>query len=406
MDFSNLVQQEKIDLCNEDLRGADLNVLTRVLRKSKVLETLDLCGNSMALAEGQFLDALAQNQSLRILHLGHNKIGDEGAKRLAKALKDNNTLETMFLHCNEIDDEGAKSLADALGISTSLEVIHLGCNRIGDAGAHHLAESLIENKTLRIIWIYKNRIGDKGGRSFLDALESNDSVEELDLRENKSISNSVLGRILAILRDPNRKALTSKSDTQDVPESTQEKASNGGGPRDPRQIGGNKHKVGSEVPIPGRSKKQKKSKLNDASNGDDAAGRAAVAVKREENEAEDLDAATEDEDQGAEPLYVTYEDVRPLYDQVKAKSSSANEKEFYGHIRVFLEDNGRHVLVSEFNLIQELMGKFESLLQDQAQSADEGEARFCESFLVGIIEQCKTKLQLHQHRGLVRSCVE
>ncbi|KAL7547234.1 hypothetical protein ACHAWF_010565 [Thalassiosira exigua] len=119
-----------------------------------------------------------------------------------------------------------------------------------------------------------------------------------------------------------------------------------------------------------------------------------VAVKKEESETEDLNAETDNEVGGAEPVYVTYEDFRPLYNKVKGKSSSANEKEFCGHIKGFLEEKGRHLRVSEFNLIQELMGKFESLVQDQAQSVDEGDAKVCESFLVGIIEQCKRKLPL------------
>ncbi|KAL7547844.1 hypothetical protein ACHAWF_011112, partial [Thalassiosira exigua] len=89
MDFDRLVQQKKIDLNLRKLCNADLIVMTEVLRKSKVLETLCLWRNSITLAEGQFADALAQNQSLRYLNMGRNKIGDEGAKRLATAVKEN-----------------------------------------------------------------------------------------------------------------------------------------------------------------------------------------------------------------------------------------------------------------------------------------------------------------------------
>ncbi|KAL7549003.1 hypothetical protein ACHAWF_012277, partial [Thalassiosira exigua] len=213
MDFDSLVQQEKIDIRNKDLHDADLIVMTEVLRKSKVLEELSLWANSITLAEGQFADALGQNQSLRVLDLGRNKIGDEGAKRLATALKDNKTLVEVSLSFNKIGDEGAKSLADALGISASLKVIGLGGNQIGDVGARHLAESLTKSKTIREIWMYNNFIGDRGGQSFLGALESNDSIEKLDLCGNK-ISRSVTRRITAILRGPKRKALTSKLNKQ------------------------------------------------------------------------------------------------------------------------------------------------------------------------------------------------
>ncbi|KAL7531577.1 hypothetical protein ACHAWF_003831, partial [Thalassiosira exigua] len=67
MDFDSLVQQKEIRLGKKDLHDADLIVLAEVLRKSKVLEELNLYENSITLAEGQFVDALAKNQSLRYL---------------------------------------------------------------------------------------------------------------------------------------------------------------------------------------------------------------------------------------------------------------------------------------------------------------------------------------------------
>ncbi|KAL7547233.1 hypothetical protein ACHAWF_010564, partial [Thalassiosira exigua] len=67
MDFDSLVQQKEIHLGNKDLRDGDLIVLSKVLQKSKVLENLWLWRNSITLVEGQFVDALAKNQSLRKL---------------------------------------------------------------------------------------------------------------------------------------------------------------------------------------------------------------------------------------------------------------------------------------------------------------------------------------------------
>ncbi|KAL7547936.1 hypothetical protein ACHAWF_011206, partial [Thalassiosira exigua] len=67
MDFDSLVQLKGIYLGNKDLRDGDLIVLIEVLRKSKVLKKLSLCKNSITLAEGQFADALAKDQSLRYL---------------------------------------------------------------------------------------------------------------------------------------------------------------------------------------------------------------------------------------------------------------------------------------------------------------------------------------------------
>ena len=45
MDFADLVKQKKIDLQHKGLRDGELDVLTKVLQKSKVLEYLNLGNN-------------------------------------------------------------------------------------------------------------------------------------------------------------------------------------------------------------------------------------------------------------------------------------------------------------------------------------------------------------------------
>ncbi|KAL7534949.1 hypothetical protein ACHAWF_006843, partial [Thalassiosira exigua] len=173
--------------------------------------------------------------------------------------------------------------------------------------------------SLRIIHIYSNLIGDRGGQSFANALESTYSIEWLSMWGNK-ISGSVMRRIYAILCDPQRKALTSKLDKQ---ESTKEKASNGGRPGYSR-ASNDKRKLENAELIQGSNKRQKN---GEDSNADEAAGSVSppvvpnssaktASVKKEEVLNEDLDADTEGEDEGAEPVYVTYTVLRPLLEKV------------------------------------------------------------------------------------------
>ncbi|KAL7545765.1 hypothetical protein ACHAWF_011275 [Thalassiosira exigua] len=404
MDFDSLVQQKEINLNLKKLCDADLVVLAKVLRKSKVLKILFLYQNSITLAEGQFIDALAKNQSLRTLYLERNKIGDEGANRLAKVLKENDTLEVMHLNSNEIGDEGAKSLADALQISTSLKTISLGSNQISDVGAQHLAKSLTENNTLREIWINFNSIGDRGGQSFVDALKSNHSMDKLCLWDN-NISNSVMKRITAILHDPKRKALTSKVDKQE--RCTRINAGKGFQWRWTRIFessysvnheclaSNDKRKIENVEPIQGSDKRQKNS------NADEAAGSVpppvvpnssakTVSVKKEEE--------TEDKDERAEPAYVTYKVLRPLLEKVKRKSSSAIERELYGHLKSFVATKGLYLLMSDFDRIQDFMGDFEQILQDQAnsnvKSNDQEDANLYRNLLESAIKKCKKTFPL------------
>ena len=65
---------------------------------------------------------------LTLLDLGWNKIGDEGAGRLAEVLGSMTALTMLGLGSNEIGDEGAGRLAGVLGSMTSLTSLDLSDN--------------------------------------------------------------------------------------------------------------------------------------------------------------------------------------------------------------------------------------------------------------------------------------
>ena len=109
MIFDNLTEKEEIHLRTKDLRNEDLDVVTKVLQKSDVLKKIDLWNNWIALVDGKFTDALANNHTLRILDLTCNDISAEGTKRLATALKANQTLQVISLYINQIGNEGPKA---------------------------------------------------------------------------------------------------------------------------------------------------------------------------------------------------------------------------------------------------------------------------------------------------------
>ena len=54
------------------------------------------------------------SNSLRILSLDTNQIGDEGAKGLGESLKQCCQLEELYLAENQVGDEGAKGLGKGL----------------------------------------------------------------------------------------------------------------------------------------------------------------------------------------------------------------------------------------------------------------------------------------------------
>ncbi|CAK0807226.1 unnamed protein product, partial [Prorocentrum cordatum] len=96
----------------------------------------------------QLAAVLASGAAPRLvrLDLGRNRVGDEGAARLAEALRAPGALpQLQKLNLAFMGDEGAARLAEALrapGALPWLQWLDLHSNRVGDEGAARLAEAL------------------------------------------------------------------------------------------------------------------------------------------------------------------------------------------------------------------------------------------------------------------------
>ena len=101
----------------------------------------------------------------------------------------------------------------------------------------------------------------------------------------------------------------------------------------------------------------------------------------------------ETDDEYENESYATFEDVYLLAEKTKGKSSTAQEKAFYGHLQKYIMKQGRHMLVSNLNKIQDYIFEFESITQKQAESVDaEEELEFpYTSFLEGIIQESQIR---------------
>ena len=86
----------------------------------------------------------AVRSGLTSINLGHNEIGDAGARALASALAEGaSALRRLLLHENHIGSSGLSALATAFapGGADGLVELRLSFNRIGDAGLCSLARS-------------------------------------------------------------------------------------------------------------------------------------------------------------------------------------------------------------------------------------------------------------------------
>lgn len=161
---------------------------------------LDLCKQNLGVDGARMIvGALKQNQSVKHLLLGTNKIGNEGAKILSEAIEHNNTLETLYLGCNHIESEGAIALCQALEENTDIKSVWFKRNPIGKDSVPALINLLKKNKNIRTLDLVNTCLED-GFCDLFDYLKENDSIERLYLSGNY-LTPQYIGHLSATLAE-------------------------------------------------------------------------------------------------------------------------------------------------------------------------------------------------------------
>ena len=162
------------------------------IEESSLYSSIDLANENL---DDQDISLVIQHaiiiRQCSILRLDKNFITSTGIAMLASALEDNTTLLGLNLTSNRLFDKGLHPFVKLLSNNHSnLRKLHLGSNRISNEGALLLAEILKTNTKLIILWLDSNRIDDEGVDFLADALiHHNRTLEELSLKKNKLITS-------------------------------------------------------------------------------------------------------------------------------------------------------------------------------------------------------------------------
>uniref|UniRef100_A0A8C0QM76 Uncharacterized protein n=1 Tax=Chelonoidis abingdonii TaxID=106734 RepID=A0A8C0QM76_CHEAB len=152
---------QKLELWNCGLTDTGLGDLATALRTNQSLTVLNLGGNNLgdagvrllltfgllcvftAAGCGDLAPVLRTNQSLTELSLRGNNLGDAGVQLLCKGLKHPKCkLQTLDLQYCGVTDTGCGDLAPVLRTSQSLTELKLRGNNLGDAGVRLLCKGL------------------------------------------------------------------------------------------------------------------------------------------------------------------------------------------------------------------------------------------------------------------------
>jgi len=175
-------------VCANLLRPPQIKMLARALEAAPMLEEISLRGaplggtGTLALAP-----ALSTCASLHTLNLGSCRVGDAGARALAKHLLQPRTPETLRrldLAHNDIGDDGVRAVvAELTGPdSSSLDSLDLAWNAIGSRGGRYIGDALKGATRLADLTLGWNGLMDRGARAIGDALAANGALATLDVR--------------------------------------------------------------------------------------------------------------------------------------------------------------------------------------------------------------------------------
>ncbi|KAI8815348.1 hypothetical protein BJ742DRAFT_670594 [Cladochytrium replicatum] len=153
----------------------------------------------MTLADAQSLSHTCLMACLRKLSIRMSGIDDDKCRLIAAALIENRSVSELDLSHNKIGDGGARGLAKVLATAGSrLTQLNLANNRIGPLGAKSIGFALADpNRGLNL---RMNRIADTGGAELLTCLTRNVTLRTLDLSCNALNGPLIVPAFCALLR--------------------------------------------------------------------------------------------------------------------------------------------------------------------------------------------------------------
>ncbi|XP_075568307.1 NACHT, LRR and PYD domains-containing protein 6 [Pelecanus crispus] len=135
---------------------------------------------------GALAAMLPASPSLTELHLGNNKLGDGGVRRLSKGLRDPACrLQVLRLWQCRLTEASCGALAATLPASPSLTELHLGDNKLGDGGVRRLSKGLRDPACrLQVLSLWQCHLTGACCEDLCAVLEASQSLEHLDLSQN------------------------------------------------------------------------------------------------------------------------------------------------------------------------------------------------------------------------------
>nr|XP_012644849.2 leucine-rich repeat-containing protein 45-like [Microcebus murinus] len=186
--------RDRLDLATQSLTVDTCRALGKLLQTEALLRELVL-SDCMLSEEGAtlLLQGLCTNTVVWLLDLKGNNLQAAGAEVLGKLLRQNKSIQSLILEWNHLGawEDAFATFCGGLAANGTLRQLDLRNNQISHKGAEELALALKGNASLQQLDLRWNNIGLLGGRALVNCLPSNRTLWRLDL-----VGNNVPGDVL------------------------------------------------------------------------------------------------------------------------------------------------------------------------------------------------------------------
>jgi len=176
----------------------DLRVYLDSHQNSKGLRLSDMVfGDEGAEIVAEFLE---KNKKIESLELRGNALSAEGFARICESLIGNNVIKTLSAEWNNIGSgiRGLEALAEFLAQNNTLEHLDLRNNKITSSASQSIANIIRSSTSLVNLDLRWNELGNQGAKAISGALETNDKILYVELKGN-NITEELLEEINAKL---------------------------------------------------------------------------------------------------------------------------------------------------------------------------------------------------------------
>lgn len=141
-------------------------------------------------------DFLEKNRQVETLELRGNNITSEGFFNISQGLSGNILIKTLSLEWNNLGSgtRGIEALADFATQNNSLEYLDLRNNKLNTSAAPALAKIIKASHSLVTLDLRWNELGNHGARTILEALEGSHKIINIELGGN-NVTEDLISQI-------------------------------------------------------------------------------------------------------------------------------------------------------------------------------------------------------------------